>query len=91
MQYSPPEIMKAILFVTNNALVCETQEDAMKVAYGMGDGNRDDAVSLDGTYYQKSGLISGGSRLDRQRWTLAYYIGYLNLFCFFNTRKLYWI
>ena len=62
LQYDPPEIKKAVLFVTNNALVCETQEDAMKVAYEMDDGVRYDAVALDGTFYQKSGLISGGSR-----------------------------
>ena len=63
LQYDPPEIKKAVLFVTNNALVCDTQEDAMKVAYEMEDGDRYDAVALDGTFYQKSGLISGGSRL----------------------------
>ena len=63
LKYDPPEIKKAVLFVTNNALVCETQEDAMKVAYEMEDGDRYDAVALDGTFYQKSGLISGGSRL----------------------------
>lgn len=63
LHYDPPEIKKAVWFVTNNALVCETQEDAMKVAYEMEDGVRYDAVALDGTFYQKSGLISGGSRL----------------------------
>ena len=63
LQYEPLEIKKAVLFVTNNALVCDTQEDAMKVAYEMTDGDRYDAVALDGTFYQKSGLISGGSRL----------------------------
>ncbi len=62
LQYEPSEIKRAVLFVTNNALVCDTQEDAMKVAYEMPDGERYDAVALDGTFYQKSGLISGGSR-----------------------------
>lgn len=52
---------KAILFVTNNSLVCETPDDAMKAAYEMEDGQRYDAVALDGTFYQKSGIISGGS------------------------------
>ena len=33
----------------------------MKVAYEMEDGQRYDAVALDGTFYQKSGIISGGS------------------------------
>lgn len=59
------EINKAVLFATNNALVCETPEDAMKVAYEL-DRQRYDAVALDGTYYTKSGLISGGS-LDLAR------------------------
>lgn len=33
LKFDPPEIEKAVLFATNNALVCETPEDAMKVAY----------------------------------------------------------
>eukprot|EP00096_Caligus_rogercresseyi_P004734 TRINITY_DN1916_c0_g1_i2.p1 TRINITY_DN1916_c0_g1~~TRINITY_DN1916_c0_g1_i2.p1 ORF type:complete len:1267 (+),score=574.91 TRINITY_DN1916_c0_g1_i2:226-3801(+) len=61
LRYDPPEIKDAVLFVTNNALVCETPEDAMKVAYELGDNQRHDAVALDGTFYQKSGIISGGS------------------------------
>merc|ERR1719419_1454977 len=61
LQYEPQDIKRAVLFVTNNALVCETPEDAMKVAYEMDDGQRYDAVALDGTFYQKSGIISGGS------------------------------
>merc|ERR1719245_870225 len=61
LRYDPPEIKKAVLFVTNNALVCETPDDAMKVAYELEDGHRYDAVALDGTFYQKSGIISGGS------------------------------
>lgn len=60
LKYDPPEIEKAVLFATNNALVCESPEDAMKVAYEM-DRNRYDALSLDGTFYQKGGIISGGS------------------------------
>merc|ERR1719225_728890 len=61
LRYDPPEIKKAVLFVTNNALVCENPDDAMKVAYELEDGQRYDAVALDGTFYQKSGIISGGS------------------------------
>merc|ERR1719450_672330 len=61
LQYEPADIKRAVLFVTNNSLVCETPEDAMKVAYEMEDGQRYDAVALDGTSYQKSGIISGGS------------------------------
>ena len=33
LRYEPQDIKRAVLFVTNNALVCETPEDAMKVAY----------------------------------------------------------
>lgn len=64
LQFEPAAIAKAVMFATNNALVCETPEDAMKVAYEL--GSRFDAVALDGTYYQKSGIISGGS-LDLAR------------------------
>uniref|UniRef100_A0A336MXJ1 Structural maintenance of chromosomes protein n=2 Tax=Culicoides sonorensis TaxID=179676 RepID=A0A336MXJ1_CULSO len=59
LKFEPPEIERAVLFATNNALVCETPEDAMKVAYDI--GSRYDALALDGTFYQKSGIISGGS------------------------------
>ncbi|XP_054718962.1 structural maintenance of chromosomes protein 1A-like [Uloborus diversus] len=61
LQYDPPAIKRAVLYATNNALVCETAEDANKVAYELGDNKRYDAVALDGTYYQKNGFISGGS------------------------------
>lgn len=60
LRFDPPDIERAVLFATNNALVCETPEDAMKVAYEM-DRSRYDALALDGTFYQKSGIISGGS------------------------------
>merc|ERR1719357_545100 len=61
LRYEPSDIKQAVLFVTNNALVCENPDDAMKVAYELEDGQRYDAVALDGTFYQKSGIISGGS------------------------------
>ena len=38
LQYDPPEIKRAVLFATNNALVCETPDDASKVAYEMEEG-----------------------------------------------------
>lgn len=71
IKYEPQEIKQAVLFATNNALVCETAADANKVAFELGDGQRYDAVSLDGTFYQKCGFISGGSlELERRarRW-----------------------
>lgn len=40
LQFDPQAIARAVMFATNNALVCESPEDAMKVAYEMGDGGR---------------------------------------------------
>ena len=71
IKFEPADIREAVLFATNNALVCETAADANKVAFELGDGQRYDAVSLDGTFYQKCGFISGGSlELERRarRW-----------------------
>lgn len=71
IKFEPQDIREAVLFATNNALVCETASDANKVAFELGDGQRYDAVSLDGTFYQKCGFISGGSlELERRarRW-----------------------
>merc|ERR1719242_2375825 len=61
LAFDKPEIKQAILFITNNALVCQTPEDAMIVAYELDLPQRYDCVALDGTFYQKSGIISGGS------------------------------
>jgi len=66
LQYDPPEIKRAVLFATNNALVCERTEDASRVAYDLEPNHRYDAVALDGTFFFKSGIISGGS-LDLAR------------------------
>lgn len=35
LRFEPPSIHRAVLFVTNNALVCETPEDASRVAYDL--------------------------------------------------------
>ena len=40
LRFEPADIKRAVLFVTNNALVCETPDDAMKVAYELEDGQR---------------------------------------------------
>lgn len=61
LNFNPPAIKRAVLYATNNALVCESADDANRVAFDLGDGKRYDAVSLDGTFYQKCGFISGGS------------------------------
>ncbi|VVD05147.1 unnamed protein product [Leptidea sinapis] len=73
LRFQPAAIFPAVQFVTNNAMVCETPEDAYYVAY---EYHRDldtryDTLALDGTFYQKKGLISGGLQdLERRarRW-----------------------
>lgn len=49
LKFDPPEIEKAVLFATNNALVCETPEDAMKVAYEI-DRSRYDVGMMTGAF-----------------------------------------
>ena len=49
----------AVHFAAKDTLVCETLEDAMKVAYEI-DENRLSAVALDSTLFSKSGLVTGG-------------------------------
>ncbi|KAK4336661.1 hypothetical protein RND71_043665 [Anisodus tanguticus] len=71
LKFDPPAVEKAVLYATNNALICETPEDANKVAFELSNNKRYDAVALDGTFYQKCGFISGGSaELERRakRW-----------------------
>ncbi|XP_074644873.1 structural maintenance of chromosomes protein 1A-like [Tubulanus polymorphus] len=63
IRYDPPIVKKALLFACGNALVAETVEDARKVAFSL--GTRHKSVALDGTLFQKSGIISGGA-LDLQ-------------------------
>ena len=41
-------------------MVCDTTTAAIIVAYEMPGGERYDAVTKDGTLYQKSGIVSGG-------------------------------
>ena len=59
LRYDPPNIKKALQYACGNALVCETVEDARKIAFG--GAERHKAVALDGTMFQKSGVISGGA------------------------------
>ncbi|ESN94054.1 hypothetical protein HELRODRAFT_187454 [Helobdella robusta] len=69
IRYDPPCIKKALLFACGNALVCETVEDARKVAFNLTERHK--AVSLDGTLFQKSGVISGGAsdlKMKARRW-----------------------
>lgn len=48
------------MYACGNALVCETVEDARTIAFGRYERHK--AVALDGTMFQKSGIISGGAR-----------------------------
>ncbi|EFO97059.1 CRE-HIM-1 protein [Caenorhabditis remanei] len=63
---------KALQFVCGNSLVCENQEDAKQLAYGGTDlRDRYKAVSMDGTLFQQSGVMSGGSadlRAKSKKW-----------------------
>ncbi|KAE9545845.1 hypothetical protein FO519_010943, partial [Halicephalobus sp. NKZ332] len=59
-------VRKAIQFACNNAVVCETPEDARKMAFGR-DNHRYKAVALDGTLFQQSGVISGGGAELKQK------------------------
>ncbi|XP_018301786.1 structural maintenance of chromosomes protein 1A-like [Mycetomoellerius zeteki] len=55
-----PRINSAVLFVTKNTLVCETSEHARMLAYPDDKQEAYDCVSLDGCFYRKEGLMSGG-------------------------------
>uniref|UniRef100_G1SY26 Structural maintenance of chromosomes protein n=3 Tax=Oryctolagus cuniculus TaxID=9986 RepID=G1SY26_RABIT len=54
-----PQLKKVTQFVCGNGLVCETLEEARRVAFG--GPERRKTVALDGTLFLKSGVISGGS------------------------------
>lgn len=59
----------AVVFACGNSLVCDTMEDARRVAFGSNERRK--TVSLDGTLFQKSGIISGGAsdlRAKAKRW-----------------------
>ncbi|XP_043802008.1 structural maintenance of chromosomes protein 1A-like [Apis laboriosa] len=60
LKFELAEINNAILFVTKNTIVCETPEDARMLAYEINPYHRINCVALDGTYYKKDGIISGG-------------------------------
>lgn len=69
IQCNLPAVRKALQFACGNALVCETAEDARQLAFGGADRHK--AVSLDGTLFQQSGVISGGAselRAKASKW-----------------------
>ncbi|CAB3989520.1 structural maintenance of chromosomes 1A-like [Paramuricea clavata] len=53
------QVKRALLFACGNALVCDNVEEARKLAYS--GQERKKTISLDGTMFQKSGVISGGA------------------------------
>ncbi|XP_078465757.1 structural maintenance of chromosomes protein 1A-like [Lampetra planeri] len=69
IKFDPPQVSRALQFACSNALVCETLEDARHIAFG---GHvRQKCVSLDGTLFSKSGVVSGGSsdlKAKARRW-----------------------
>ncbi|CAF1247151.1 unnamed protein product [Didymodactylos carnosus] len=63
------QFYKALLYACGNSLVCESDEDARKLAYEGGEKYK--VVSLDGTLFSRSGVISGGSselKARAKRW-----------------------
>ncbi|KAG5331244.1 SMC1A protein, partial [Acromyrmex charruanus] len=60
LNISSSHINNAVLFVTKNTLVCETSEHAKMLAYPDDKQAAYDCVSLDGCFYRKKGLMSGG-------------------------------
>lgn len=70
IKFNPPQIKKALLFAVGNCLVCESDEEARVLAFSAApgaNGERHKVVSFDGTLFQKSGLISGGSSELKQK------------------------
>nr|XP_023846319.1 structural maintenance of chromosomes protein 1A [Salvelinus alpinus] len=69
IRYEPPHIKKALQYACGNALICENVEDARRIAFG--GPYRHKTVALDGTLFQKSGVISGGAsdlKAKARRW-----------------------
>ncbi|KAM9753420.1 structural maintenance of chromosomes protein 1B [Menidia menidia] len=59
------ELRKVLQYVCGNALVCETMKDARRVAFDREERRR--TVTLDGTLFKTSGVISGGSSYLRTK------------------------
>lgn len=58
IKYDPATIKKALVFTCGNALVCDTMEEARRLAFS--GSERKKTVSIDGTMFEKSGVMSGG-------------------------------
>uniref|UniRef100_UPI00358DE32A structural maintenance of chromosomes protein 1A-like n=2 Tax=Myxine glutinosa TaxID=7769 RepID=UPI00358DE32A len=69
IRFNPPKVGQAVLFACGNTLLCDTVENAKHIAFNSADRMR--VVSLDGTLFDKSGVISGGAkdlRKKARRW-----------------------
>lgn len=62
------DLQKALQFACANALVCDGMEEARRLAFG--GAERKKTVSLDGTLFEKSGVISGGVRYYQQQYQI---------------------
>lgn len=58
IKYDPACIKRALMFACGNAIVCDTMDEARKVAFSSGE--RKKTVSIDGTMFEKSGVMCGG-------------------------------
>lgn len=55
-----PAIEAAIRYAIGQTLVCDSTDEARRVAYGQNDGTRHKVVTVDGTVLLKNGSIQGG-------------------------------
>ncbi|XP_065059066.1 structural maintenance of chromosomes protein 1A-like [Rhopilema esculentum] len=69
IHFKPPTIKKALQYACGNAIVCDNMEEARKFAFS--GSERRKTVSLDGTMFERSGVMSGGLsdiRAKAKRW-----------------------
>ena len=58
IKFEPACIKRAVMFACGNAVVCDSMEEAKKIAFSSGE--RKKTVSTCGTMFRKSGVMSGG-------------------------------
>ncbi len=61
-------VERAVLYAVGSTMVCETDADAKELCYGR---ERVKAVTLTGTVYHKSGVVTGGAASNAAKWTRA--------------------
>lgn len=62
------ELEKAVLYAVGSAVVCDTDAEAKELCYGR---ERLKTITLAGTVYHKSGVVSGGAASSAAKWTRA--------------------